>query len=548
MPPEALRLQPVYSEKLDTFSFGVLIIQIQTRRFPNPEAHEVLIADASSPTGFVSMPVKEADRRDKDISLVSDNQLKAVALHCIEDIATQRPSSSELCDKLEDIKCTAEYIDSKNSTPALQAEQNRGVVETGNDSKDKEIEMLRIKVQRYQELVERQTKESQSTSVANAVLPSKNDSESSSDETSETLPSALSPESSKTSSISGSPKKVINNLNVDTVTLLSKSDVGSIAGVIYNQPRPGSITAMANSRAQLDALVQQLMAAYQKMASTPSQLSFVAIPDECPIEEVESIIKEYDMVFKPCSFLYVKDINAIQVVSTNFGLLGKVTDQLKNNFKHTMYFSGGRKLTLVKGDITKENVSVLVTATNRLMNPSNGMCKAVNIASKGKIEGYCREAIHNRGGRPLEECEIVTTPAGGDLKCRWVMHALGPDGARHSSKDCQDMTRTLIEDCLTKGNELKATSIALPAISTGHHHVKTKVAANGIITAVMNYDFYDYHTLRDIRIVIIDDRTFNEFVEVFEDRLVDLYGQNEASGSYDAATPLSYLPGGCKTQ
>ena len=36
MPPEALDEPPVYSEKLDCFSFGVLTIQVITRQFPKP--------------------------------------------------------------------------------------------------------------------------------------------------------------------------------------------------------------------------------------------------------------------------------------------------------------------------------------------------------------------------------------------------------------------------------------------------------------------------------------------------------------------------------
>ena len=36
MSPEALDEPPVYTEKLDTFSFGVLLVQIGSRQFPEP--------------------------------------------------------------------------------------------------------------------------------------------------------------------------------------------------------------------------------------------------------------------------------------------------------------------------------------------------------------------------------------------------------------------------------------------------------------------------------------------------------------------------------
>ena len=36
MSPEALEEPPCYTDKLDVFSFGVLLVQIITRQFPNP--------------------------------------------------------------------------------------------------------------------------------------------------------------------------------------------------------------------------------------------------------------------------------------------------------------------------------------------------------------------------------------------------------------------------------------------------------------------------------------------------------------------------------
>ena len=42
MPPEALRAKPRYSDKLDTFSAGVLIIQIITRTLPAPTDAEIV--------------------------------------------------------------------------------------------------------------------------------------------------------------------------------------------------------------------------------------------------------------------------------------------------------------------------------------------------------------------------------------------------------------------------------------------------------------------------------------------------------------------------
>ena len=36
MPPEAVKVVPIYTERIDCFSFGVIIIQLLTRQFPKP--------------------------------------------------------------------------------------------------------------------------------------------------------------------------------------------------------------------------------------------------------------------------------------------------------------------------------------------------------------------------------------------------------------------------------------------------------------------------------------------------------------------------------
>ena len=111
MPPEALITPPRYSSKLDCFSHGVLTIQIATRQFPNPTDATTTIRDPRYPTGIIHVP--ESDRRKKDLDLVEpDHPLLPLALHCLKDSDTDRPSADELCGRLATLKCEPEYTHS----------------------------------------------------------------------------------------------------------------------------------------------------------------------------------------------------------------------------------------------------------------------------------------------------------------------------------------------------------------------------------------------------------------------------------------------------
>ena len=115
MPPEALYHPPVYTNKLDCFSFGVLDIQILTRQFPNPSPHCKImeIDDPRFPTGQVKVPIPEVERRQSHIDLVDPaHPLLQVALDCLKDRDRERPSAQDLCNRLAALKEAPQYGES----------------------------------------------------------------------------------------------------------------------------------------------------------------------------------------------------------------------------------------------------------------------------------------------------------------------------------------------------------------------------------------------------------------------------------------------------
>ena len=109
MPPEAVQDKPVYTEKIDCFSFGVIIVQTLTREFPKPGDRMTTINDPRYPRA-IKMSVPEIERRQNHISQVDPNHpLLPIALDCLKDRDVERPSAQQLCEKVAALKETSKY-------------------------------------------------------------------------------------------------------------------------------------------------------------------------------------------------------------------------------------------------------------------------------------------------------------------------------------------------------------------------------------------------------------------------------------------------------
>ena len=79
MPPEALSQNPHYNEKVDIFSFGVLMLEIATQQVPQPGM----------------------ERRKVDLDCMPEGHpLKPLILVCLENDPHDRPCIMELCKQL----------------------------------------------------------------------------------------------------------------------------------------------------------------------------------------------------------------------------------------------------------------------------------------------------------------------------------------------------------------------------------------------------------------------------------------------------------------
>ena len=136
----------MYTEKIDCFSFGVIIVQTLTRQFPKPgdRLQEVEFNHPGLPRGRVCVRIPEIDRRQNHISQADPNHsLLPIALDCLKDEGSERPSAHQLCERVADLKGIPKY---KDSASAVQ-------------DKDEEIRQLRQQIREKDQTNRRQSEE-----------------------------------------------------------------------------------------------------------------------------------------------------------------------------------------------------------------------------------------------------------------------------------------------------------------------------------------------------------------------------------------------------
>ena len=115
MPPEAVDDTAIYTEKIDCFSFGVIVVQILTRKFPQPGNRKemVQINHPRFPGGTVLANIPEVDRRQNHIREIDPKHpLLLISLDCLKDNAGERPSAQELCHRVAGLRQSTRYSDS----------------------------------------------------------------------------------------------------------------------------------------------------------------------------------------------------------------------------------------------------------------------------------------------------------------------------------------------------------------------------------------------------------------------------------------------------
>jgi O-acetyl-ADP-ribose deacetylase (regulator of RNase III) len=166
-------------------------------------------------------------------------------------------------------------------------------------------------------------------------------------------------------------------------------------------------------------------------------------------------------------------------------------------------------LSLVQGDITKQDTEAIVNAANKTLLGGGGVDGAIHRAGGKAILEECMEI----GGCETGEAVITT---GGNLPAKYVIHTVGPvyrDGKRGEAELLESAYSSSLK--LASANNIK--SISFPSISTGAYRFPLEQAAGIALHTAINY-LRDNDDIERICFVLFGQDAF----DAFEHKLQDL--------------------------
>ena len=152
-------------------------------------------------------------------------------------------------------------------------------------------------------------------------------------------------------------------------------------------------------------------------------------------------------------------------------------------------------ISILKGDITRHYVDVIVNSANPSLLAGGGVCGAIHKAAGPELEVACKAIGRCNAGA------AVLTPAF-NLPAKFVIHAVGPrwlDGMRSEPELLEQCYESIFR--LVAENDFR--SVAIPSISTGIYHYPLDEAAEIAIRVARRNDAAE----RLVQFICFDDDT-----------------------------------------
>ena len=172
-------------------------------------------------------------------------------------------------------------------------------------------------------------------------------------------------------------------------------------------------------------------------------------------------------------------------------------------------FLDGR-VTVVVGDITRQEVDAIANAANASLHGGGGVDGAIHRAGGPAILEECQRIRETEWPDGLPTGKAVVTGAG-QLPARMVIHTVGPVYGVRAGKEAMllgDCYRSVLACAHARGAE----TVAIPSISTGAYGYPQEVAARVASMAIAEA-LSSCPTIREVRLVFFGQEDARLFLD-----------------------------------
>lgn len=167
------------------------------------------------------------------------------------------------------------------------------------------------------------------------------------------------------------------------------------------------------------------------------------------------------------------------------------------------------EISVIRGDITTQDVDAVVNAANSTLLGGGGVDGAIHRAGGPAILAACRELRETSLPDGLPTGQAVAT-TGGELPARWVIHTVGPVFSR--TEDRSDLLASAYRESLRVADDLPAATVAFPAVSAGVYGWPIEDAARIAVATVRSSDT----AVREARFVLFSDEVEEAFARAVQ--------------------------------
>ena len=163
------------------------------------------------------------------------------------------------------------------------------------------------------------------------------------------------------------------------------------------------------------------------------------------------------------------------------------------------------RITLVQGDITRQQADAIVNAANSSLLGGGGVDGAIHRHGGPEILAACRRLRAEAYPDGLPAGQAVATTAG-RLAATWVIHTVGPVYSRHEDRSA--VLASCYTESLRVAAEVGARTVAFPAVSAGIYGWPPDDAARVAVTTV---HAAEHPSLTEARFVLFTPDIYHHF-------------------------------------